>query len=270
MKVTGALFTFPVSPLSFGRPIVIFSKFFKALSAQINKLGNFFWTMDPGAIMQKEYDLAVEDLKGGREGLTEYRGLVEGVTRQVKKGERHVATLRAKTKSYLKVGDRASAANFAIELKKAEEDLALNRGQLEQHETAYQNHVKKFQRAQKQLAAVKERMKRLGAELKLSKAEAEIAKLSEGFDFNVTTDFGQMEDVIQDQIDKNRGAVRVASDLSGEGIAEIEAEEAMEASLAEDALRELEIEMGLVTPATVDAPEVEKQLGPVTTEGQGN
>ena len=60
--------------------------------------------------------------------------------------------------------------------------------------------------------------------------------------------------------------MRVAADLSERGIADIDAQEAMEKSLAEDALRQMEIEMGIVTPATVDAPAVEKQLGP--TEGQ--
>jgi len=104
----------------------------------------------------------------------------------------------------------------------------------------------------------------------MSEAEAEVAKLSQSLEFDVTTDFGQIEDVIQSRIDTNRGTVRVAADLSERGIADIEAEEHMEASLAEDALREMEIEMGLVTPATLDAPEVEKQLGPVVTEGQGN
>ena len=70
--------------------------------------------------------------------------------------------------------------------------------------------------------------------------------------------------MIQRKIDANRGAVRVATDLSEKGIADIEAQEAMEATLAEDALRELEMEMGLVTPATVDTPEVEKELGSLT------
>jgi hypothetical protein len=52
----------------------------------------------------------------------------------------------------------------------------------------------------------------------------------------------------------------VASDLSSEGIAEIEAEERMEKSMAEDALKDLEVELGMrapeVTPviATAEGP----------------
>ena len=63
----------------------------------------------------------------------------------------------------------------------------------------------------------------------MSSAEAEIAKLSETFDVNLTTDFGEIESVIQQQIDQNRGKVRVAADLSSKGIAEIKAEERMQA-----------------------------------------
>jgi hypothetical protein len=38
---------------------------------------------------------------------------------------------------------------------------------------------------------------------------------------SITTDFGQIEDVIQDKIGLNRAKVRVAADLSGEGLQEI-------------------------------------------------
>ena len=156
-----------------------------------------------------------------------------------------------------------------MQLKKAEGQLASNVEQLQQHEAAYENHLKKIKHANKKLAELKEKIKQYDAELKMSEAEAEIAKLSQTFEFDVTTDFGQIEDVIQSRIDKNRGAVRVAADMSERGIADIEAEERMESAMAEDALRDMEIEMGLVTPATVDAPEVEKQLGSATEE-QGN
>jgi phage shock protein A len=243
---------------------VIFKKFWSSIRAQLNKLANVFWEADPIAQMRYEYDAAVEELKSGRVGLEQYRGLVEKVTRQVREGERHLAKLQAQTKAYLKVGDRATAARFALEVQKAQTALEQNREQLATHEKAYENNLKKIKHANKSLAEIREKIERYDAELKMSEAEAEIAKLSESFDFNVTTDFGELEQVLQSRIDQNRGAVRVASDLSERGIAEIEAQEAMEATMAEDALRELELEMGLVSPATVNAPEVEKQLGPVS------
>ena len=62
---------------------MIFHKFWSAFVAQINKVANIFWEADPVAQMRYEYDRAVEQLKEGRTGLEQYRGLVERVTRQV-------------------------------------------------------------------------------------------------------------------------------------------------------------------------------------------
>ena len=67
---------------------------------------------------------------------------------------------------------------------------------------------------------------------------------------NLTTDFGQIEAVIQQKIDQNRGKVRVAADLSTQGIAEIQAEERMQGQLAEEALSNFEVELGLKSPET--------------------
>ena len=99
----------------------------------------------------------------------------------------------------------------------------------------------------------------------MSEAEAEVAKLAEQFNFNVTTDFGQLEDVMQKKIDLNRAAVRVSADMSQEGIASIEAEERMEGQMAEDALKRMEVEMGIRTPETSQSAPAEKQLGPAQT-----
>jgi SOS response regulatory protein OraA/RecX len=96
----------------------------------------------------------------------------------------------------------------------------------------------------------------------MSEAEAEVAKLAQSFDMNVTTDFGQLENMIQGKIDNNRGKARVASDLSEKGIADIKAEENMEKVLADDALKALEVEMGLKSPETSTVSESAKNLGP--------
>jgi phage shock protein A len=245
---------------------MIFKKMFGAVRAQLNKLANFFWEADPIAQMQYEYDSAVEQLKEGRIGLEQYRGLVERVGRQVKEGENHVAKLQSQAKAYLKAGERETAAKFALELQKAKEQLSQNRGQLEMHETAYQNNLKKIQHANKKLGEVKNKIQQYDAELKMSEAEAEVAKLSASFDLNVTTDFGQLEDVIQRKIDGNRGKARVAADLSNQGIADIKAEERMEATMAEDALKDLEVELGMRAPEVTPVGETEKDLGPPALE----
>ena len=52
---------------------MIFGKMWSALRAQMNKLANFFWTADPIAQMQYEYDTAVEELKTGPEQTVSVR-----------------------------------------------------------------------------------------------------------------------------------------------------------------------------------------------------
>jgi hypothetical protein len=131
------------------------------------------------------------------------------------------------------------------------------------HEQAYQNNVTKIKRASGNLQKIREKIQKYDAELKMSKAEGELAQLAQSFNFDVTTDFGQIEQVIQDKIGLNRAKARVAADLSGEGIAEIQKEQAMEQVMADQALRQFEVEMGLVTPETVSIPETVKELGPV-------
>jgi phage shock protein A len=242
---------------------MILGKMFSALRAQLNKLANLLWEKDPIAQMQYEYDRAVAELKEGRIGLEQYAGFVERVQRQVATGRAHASSLEAQTKAYLKAGNRETAARFALELQKAKQDLAENEAQLQLHQTAYDNNLKKIQHANKKLAELKDKIQRYDAELKMSAAEAEIAKLSETFEMNLTTDFGQLEDVIQRKIDANKGRTRVAADLSSRGVDAIRAEESMEAQLAEDALVAMEIEMGIRTPETVPAVvDTPKELGP--------
>jgi phage shock protein A len=243
---------------------VIVHKFWAAFMAQINKIANLFWEADPISQMRYEYDRSVDQLKEGRLGLEQYRGLVERVTRQVAANKSHAQKLEAETKAYLKAGDRATAAKFALELQKAKEELAANEGQLQMHETAYGNNLKKIQHANEKLIELRDRIQKYDAELKMSAAEAEIAKLSETFDVNLTTDFGEIESVIQQKIDQNRGKVRVAADLSQKGIAEINAEERMRGELAEQALQNFEVELGMRSPETTPVAQTAKDLGPAT------
>jgi phage shock protein A len=247
---------------------MIIGKIWAAIRAQINKIANIFWTADPIAQMQYEYDAAVDQLKAGREGLEQYRALVERVSRQVANDKTHVSSLEAKVKAYLQAGDRETASRFALELQKAKSGLTENEGQLKMHEDAYNNNLEKIKHASNKLAKIREKIQKYDAELKMSRAEAEMAKLANTFQFDLTTDFGQIEAVIQDKIGLNRGKARVAADLSSDGVEDVKREQAMEKTLGDQALREFEVAMGLVTPATEGVLETAKELGPAANTKQ--
>ena len=241
---------------------MIFGKFFKAFRAQLNKIANIFFESDPIAVMQLEVDQATERLKEGRKGLELYRGLVETVARQVASGKSNISQLESQIKAHLRAGNRDVAGQLAIQMQKAQTELAANEGQLQMHEGAYQNNLLKIQKANKDIVKVREKIRQYNAELKMSAAEAEIAQISESFDMNVTTDFGEVESMIQRKIDTNRGRARVASDMSSKGVEMIKAEEAAEKAMAEDLLSKFEVQLGLKSPETTPVAETVKSLGP--------
>jgi phage shock protein A len=245
---------------------MILGKFWSAIRAQLNKIANVFWEADPIAQMQYEHDQAVEQLKEGRKGLEIYRGLVERVTRQAAVTKTHVQKLEAETKAYLKAGDRETAAKFALELQKARKELEQHEEQRQMHETAYDNNLKKIKFAMQKLAEVREKIQKYDAELKMSSAEAEVAELAHSFDLNVTTDFGQLEQAIQTKIDRNRGKARVSADLSSQGLSDIQAEERKDKVLADEALAQFEVELGMRSPETTAIPQTQKDLGPSVTK----
>ena len=224
---------------------MILGKLWRSIKAQINKAVNVVWSADPVAQMQYEYDLAVVQLKDGREGLEQHRALVERVGRQVTTAERHLGSLDAKVKAYLAAGDRETAARFALELQRARLELSENEAQLEMHEEAYENNVAKIKYAAKKLAEVRSRIAHYDAELKMSNAEAEIAKLAHNFNADITTDFGQVEQMLHDKISLNHAKIRVASDLSDVSVVDIQREQAMESVQAEQALKQFESQQRL-------------------------
>ena len=245
---------------------MIIGKIWRSIAAQFNKIANYIWKVDPIAQMQYEYDQAVEQLKTGKEGLAQYRALVERVSRQVDEDQKHVNQLSARVKAYLTAGDRENASRFALELQKAKASLEENTKQLEMHEKAYDNNVRKIKHATSKVGEIKDRIKKYDAEIKMSRAEAELSELASAYNFDLTTDLGQIESVLQEEIDTNRAKARVAADLSEEGMDLLEKEAAAEAALAEDALRQFEMDMGLITPQTANIEETGKNLGPAQTE----
>jgi phage shock protein A len=216
------------------------SKIWNAVAAQFNKLANFVWRADPMAQLQYEYDNLVDQLKDGRIGLEQYQALVQRVTNQVVNERQQVAGLEHKIRAYLTAGDRETAGRVALELQRAKAELQENEGQLAIHEQAYGNVLLKIQYANRNLTKLRDKIVKYDADLKLSRAEAELIQVVARIQTKVPTDFGQVEQAIQDEIDRNRAKVKVAADLSSEGVVEAQREIDAEKILGEQALRDFE------------------------------
>ena len=239
---------------------MILGNLWRTIRAQFHKLADFFWTADPIAAMQFEYDRAVAQLREGRIGLAEYRAFVERVGRQVARNAANVYRLEATVRTCLAQGDREAGGRYVLELTRARQELAENQAQLQLHEQAYENNLLKIKHAGGNLIRIRDKIARYDADLKMSSAEVEMARLAQEFHVDPTTDLGKLESVVQERIDLNRAKVRVAVDLSGEGTETIRQEEAVRGQLAEDALREFERQLG-TAGSTPQATQVD-QAGP--------
>ena len=233
---------------------MVVGKLWRSFVSQANKLANYFRAADPIAEMQYEYDLAVLQLQEGRKGLEQYRALVERVIRQVEANRQQIARLEENVRGYLGIGDRASAARFALELERAQQQRAENQQQLALHEEAYAQNVARIKLAGKKLAQIRDKISRYDAELKMSQAEAELAKLAADFHFDATTDFGRIDQVIQDKIALNHATVRVAADLHGEPAVDLARQQQLEEALGEQALRKFEARLS--APADGQTPQL--------------
>jgi hypothetical protein len=211
--------------------------------------------------MQLEYDRAVLQLREGRVGLSEYRAFVERVGRQVARNEANVRRLEATVKTYLKEGDRETAGRVVLELGRARQELAENQAQLRLHEQSYENNLLKIKHAGGKLTEIRNKITKYDADLKMSAAEAEMARIAQDFHVDVTTDFGKLESDIQDKIDLNRAKVRVAVDMSGEGVETIRQDMAVQDQIAEDALREFERGMSSSERQSTQQPQSELETG---------
>src|ERR1051326_3605411 len=240
---------------------MIFSKLWQAFKAQMNKVSHAAWSADPIAQMQYEYDKSVDQLRDGRQGLEQYRALVERVTRQVASDQAQLNNLDARVKAFLSAGDRDTAAKFALELQKSKKSLEENQAQLKMHEDAYNNNLMKVKHAAGKLAELRQKIQKYDADLKMSRAEAEMAKLSQSFNLDVTTDFGQIEQEIQDKISLNKAKARVAADLSGEGLEDVHRDQAMEKAMADQALREFEEQAGKPEVKVIGAKPLPEHAG---------
>ena len=248
---------------------MIIGKFATALRAFFNGIANALWARDPVAIMQLKIDEATAEVRGAREGVEQYAGLVESIKRIVAGLTAQSAQLEAQVKAHLKAGNRERAGEIVLQLQKVKDQLAAKEGELRVHGEALQNNLIKLKAANENIVALRQRAEQHSAELKMSRAEAEMARVSEALQGslvgNYTTGFGEAEALVKGEIDKNRGRAHVAAQMSSTGVAEIKAEEAAQRAMADDLLAQFEQDLGMRSPETTQMSEpTTKDLGPST------
>jgi len=222
-------------------------RFFAAGSAQLGQAGRWAANKDPIAMYKEKIDDATDHIRTAKEGLVRVRGLIIGVQRQVDDGEREAARLDARVKAALSSGDENRAAEYVRQLQETRKQLEENRRQLGIHEETYNGFLKQVQLSQTKVMQSKQEAEKLGVELQISKAEAELADIAENFQINTSAldGLGEVKGEIHRQIDANRARGQVARDLSTGAALEMEEEEKIKNEEAKVLLEQYKAEMGM-------------------------
>jgi phage shock protein A len=198
--------------------------------AQAGKLGRWAEQADPLALLQQAVDDGVANIQQAKKGLEDCRALVLSVQRQVDSGEKDKARLESRIQGVLAQGDpNHTAKEYALQLAEVERQLEQNKGQLAKHQETYGNFAKQVEIAQKRVLEARRKADELGIALELSQREKEMAQFASSFSFNpdgLKGGLSHAEELVQQQIDKNRAAGDVAVDLSRSKLAEAADDEA--------------------------------------------
>lgn len=218
---------------------------------------------NPEALLEVEKENLRKQIAQYNQGLASHAGLCERLMSQVKKLEKDQIDLRAKTAANLKVGNRAAAAQYALQLQTIERELSENREQAQQAETTYQDLLKARDVAISTAQAKIEALRRDLDDLKVKKAMAELTEMASGMVTKIggsgdTLD--RLHKMVEEDKEKASGRVRVAQDSMN--MSDVRLKEAEQQALADQALADFAAKEGIAMPgASAAPPEATKSMG---------
>lgn len=218
---------------------------------------------NPEALLEVEKENLRKQIAQYNQGLASHAGLCERLMSQVKKLEKDQTDLRAKTAANLKVGNRAAAAQYALQLQTIERELSENREQAQQAETTYQDLLKARDVAISTAQAKIEALRRDLDDLKVKKAMAELTEMASGMVTKIggsgdTLD--RLHKMVEEDKEKASGRVRVAQDSMN--MSDVRLKEAEQQALADQALADFAAKEGIAMPGVSSASsEATKTMG---------
>lgn len=231
---------------------------------------------NPRALIEAEKENLRQQISRFNDNLANHAGFVERLMRQIKTLEKSESELAAKAAAHLKVGNRAAAGQYALQLKTAREQLEENRQQLVAAEETYKKLIKTRDVAVQDAQRKIETLKRMLSEAEMLEAQAELQEMAQGMIGTIGAGgdtLNRVEEYLAERRDKAAGRARVAA--SSLDTAQVDLMEAEQAALADQALVEFAAAYGLEMPADPNAaaapsepapaPPV-KEMGPGLTE----
>ncbi len=230
---------------------------------------------NPRALIEAEKENLRRQIARFNDNLANHAAFVERLMRQVKNLEAQEKDYAAKAAANLKVGNRAAAGQYALQLKTVKEQLEENRTQLVAGEETFKKLVKSRDVAVKEATEKIESLKRLMTETEMLEAQAELQEMAKGMISEIGGSgdtLARVDEYLKERRDKAAGRARVAS--TSIDTSKVELLQAEQEALADQALAEFAAAYGMEVPAAAEpaaseapaAPPV-KDLGPAVTEG---
>ncbi len=232
---------------------------------------------NPRALIEAEKENLRLQIARFNDSLATHAAFIERLMRQIKNLEAQEKDLAAKAAANLKVGNRAAAGQYALQLKTVKEQLEENRTQLKAAEETYQKLVKSRDVAVSEAQAKIESLKRMLTEAEMMEAQAELQEMAQGMISSIGGSgdtISRVEEYLAERRDKAAGRARVASSTIDTN--KVELMEAEQQALADQALTEFAASYGLemppapaqAAPAAEAAPSApvappQKDMGPI-------
>jgi len=210
---------------------------------------------NPQALIEAEKENLRKQIARFNENLANHGAFVERLMRQVKTLEKQEKELAAKAAANLKVGNRAAAGQYALQLKTVKDQLEENRQQLETAEATFKKLIKTRDVTVREAQEKIQMLRRMLTETEMLEAQAELQEMAQGMITSVggsgdTLD--RVEEYLNERRDKAAGRARVAA--SSIDTTEVELKEAEQEALADQALAEFAASYGLEMPGGEHAP----------------
>ena len=171
---------------------------------------------NPRALIEAEKENLRKQIARFNDNLANHAGFCERLMRQVKNLETQERDLTAKAAANLKVGNRAAAGQYALQLKTVKEQLEENRQQLVAAEETYKKLVQARDVSVREAQNKIERLKRLLTETEMLEAQAELQEMATGMISSIGGSgdtLARVEEYVTERRDKAAGRARVAVEL---------------------------------------------------------
>ena len=225
---------------------------------------------NPRALIEAEKENLRKQIARFNDNLATHAGFCERLMRQVKNLEQQERDLTAKAAANLKVGNRAAAGQYALQLKTVKEQLEENRKQLEAAEETFKKLVKSrdvsVQEAQEKI----EKLKRMLTETEMLEAQAELQEMAHRHDLlhRRVRRHGGPRGGVPAPSAATRPPGRRAWPPPRIDTSKVELMEAEQQALADQALHEFAASYGLEMPAGAGRAERPHPPPPPAAEGR--